>query len=61
MSPGKGDCTNYGSSETGYGFQQIRGEHKCNSGFLIMQTLGKINILDRQEKIRTVGRRVSKS
>jgi len=36
--PGKGNSATYGSSETGYSFQQIRGVHKCNSRFLIMQT-----------------------
>jgi len=39
--PDKGNNTDYGSSETGYSFQQIRGVHKCNSVFLIMQTFRK--------------------
>lgn len=41
LRPGKtrqGKQCYYGSSETGYSFQQIRGVHKCNSAFLIMQT-----------------------
>jgi len=44
LRPGKtrqGKQCYYGSSETGYSFQQIRGVHKCNSVFLIMQTFRK--------------------